>query len=142
MIQPVRKPQTPSFSTVLPGSRKYGDLVRDVDAIAKYLKLFTGTYLDQLMSQIVQQVNTQVQGVGPVLPSAPLLIPTAAIHHVSGVAAIDTINAPSAFSGPLFLIPDGAWTLVLGGNIGKATTAVVGQVMMVVFDYTLWYPSY
>jgi hypothetical protein len=141
MNAPIGKPQSPSFPQVGPG-RKYEDVLKSMNALGLYLRQFTGPYLDQILSQIINQLNTQVQSVGPILPSAATIIPTNPVHHVSGVAAIDTISIDPAFSGPIFLIPDGAWTLTTGGNIGKATSAVVGQVMTLVFDYEFWWPSY
>jgi hypothetical protein len=65
------------------------------------------------------------------------------IFHVSGTAAIATINAPlTSFRGSVTIIPDGAFTLTTAGNIGKASTAVVGQAMTLHYDGVKWYPSY
>ena len=109
--------------------------------------------LDETLGQVIGQVNSGVQGVGVVLDSADaMLTPTAPIHHVTGVGVITTIAPPgsmqsttdvSAFSGPVWLIADGAWLLATGGNIAAAVTAVVGKAVMVVYDPNskLWYPS-
>lgn len=65
------------------------------------------------------------------------------IFHVSGTAAISTINPPNtSFVGSVTIIPDGAFTLTALGNIGKASTAVVGQAMTLHYDGIKWYPSY
>jgi hypothetical protein len=65
------------------------------------------------------------------------------IFHVSGTAAISTINPPvTSFIGSVTIIPDGAFTLTALGNIGKASTAVVGQAMTLHYDGVKWYPSY
>lgn len=66
------------------------------------------------------------------------------ILHVSGTAAIATIEVPiTSFLGSVTLVPDGAFTLTtVGGNIGKAATAVVGQAMTLHYDGNKWYPSY
>ena len=65
------------------------------------------------------------------------------IFHVSGTAAIATINLPlTSFIGSVTIIPDGAFTLVTGGNIAVASTAVVGKAMTLHYDGAAWYPSY
>jgi hypothetical protein len=65
------------------------------------------------------------------------------IFHVSGTAAISIIDAPiPSFRGSVTIIPDGAFTLTTAGNIGKASTAVVGQAMTLHYDGVKWYPSY
>lgn len=94
------------------------------------------------LNGLISQVNSQVQGVGTVLASAPTLALTNAIHHVSGTAAIKNIMPTGGFTGPVWLIPDGLWTTVTGGNIGLGTIAVVGKALTMVFDGTKWWPSY
>jgi hypothetical protein len=65
------------------------------------------------------------------------------IFHVSGTTAINTIEVPlTSFRGTVTIIPDGAFTLTTAGNIGKASTAVVGQAMTLHYDGVKWYPSY
>jgi hypothetical protein len=91
---------------------------------------------------IIGQLNSQVQSVGAALKSAGTLTLTNPIHHVSGVQAIKTIEPPEGFTGPVWLVPDGLWTTIVGGNIGLASTAVVGRVLMLVFDGKTWWPSY
>lgn len=68
---------------------------------------------------------------------------TEQIFHISGTAAISTIDPPlTSFRGSVTIIPDGAFTLTALGNIGKASTAVVGQAMTLHYDGVKWYPSY
>jgi len=65
------------------------------------------------------------------------------IFHVSGTTAINTIEPSlTSFRGSVTIIPDGAFTLTTAGNIGKASTAVVGQAMTLHYDGVKWYPSY
>lgn len=65
------------------------------------------------------------------------------IFHVSGTTAIANISIPyTSFRGSVTIIPDGAFTLTTAGNIGKASTAVVGQAMTLHYDGVKWYPSY
>lgn len=88
--------------------------------------------------------NINDQQIGTAIASAATISPDHPIHHVTGTAAISTINVPTGHSGPLHLIPDGIFTLATGGNIAKASTAVVGQTMILTYDQSsaLWYPSY
>ena len=88
------------------------------------------------------QLNSQVQGVGPALASATTITPSSAIHHVTGSATISTINAPSGFSGPAWLISDAGFSLTTGGNISRAVGPfAAGQLVMVVYDpaTATWY---
>lgn len=90
-------------------------------------------------------INSGTQGVGDVLVADTTLILTHPIHHVSGSAVIQNIIPQPGFSGPVWLIADGVWSLTVvappDGNIASAKTAVVGTAMMLVFDMELWYPS-
>ena len=77
---------------------------------------------------------------GSILASASTIAPTAAIHHVSGSAAIGTITIPyTGFVGTITLIPDGAWTWTVGGNIGTTGTATIGRPVQFTYDGTLWW---
>jgi hypothetical protein len=94
------------------------------------------------------QANT---GLGPyvqfgaTLASASGLTITNAIHKVSGTVAIDNINyfGNTILPGHMvYLIPTGAFTTTTVGNIALASTAVVGKMLILMFDGTKWYPSY
>lgn len=100
--------------------------------------------LEETFQKIHDQINSSVQSVGSDLPSATTITPTNPIHVVTGSAEITTITVPRGFSGPVFLVPGGAWTMAAGGNIATATAAVLNKVMTVVYSYRseLWYPSY
>lgn len=99
--------------------------------------------LTDFIYQVTHQVNTQVQGVGLPLNSASTLMPTHAIHKVSAVdSPVTSIHAPPGFTGPLFLIPTGAWTFATGGNIALSGMAVAGKLLVLVYDGQVWYPSY
>lgn len=97
--------------------------------------------LKSILQNLISQHNSDVT-VGPVIPAATTIKVTAAYHHVSGTAAIKNITAPPGFKGAIHLIPDGLFTTVTGGNIGLATTAVVGKIITLVFDGSKWWPSY
>jgi len=80
--------------------------------------------------------------VGNALSSNTTITPIRGVHHVTGTTTITTITVPSGFTGTLVLIPDGLWSTNTGGNIAKATTAVVGKALHMTYDGTSWYPSY
>lgn len=75
------------------------------------------------------------------ITSATTINPFGGLFHISGTAAIDTMNPPFT-AGCLQIIPDGAWTTTTAGNFALATTAVVGKLLTACYDGTKWYPSY
>ena len=104
--------------------------------------------LTATVNQLTDQANLDVT-IGAVLPSAVSITLTNQFHHVSGTAAIKTIVIPSdsvtggGFTGgAIYLIPDAAWTTITGGNIGLGSTAVVGKVLIMVYDGSKFWPSY
>lgn len=102
--------------------------------------------LNRTLAEFIQratvQLNSQVQGVGSPLTSESTLRPTHPIHKVSAGSPVQFIAPPVGFTGPLFLIPTGAWGWVTGGNIGLSGTAVAGKLLILVYDGQAWYPSY
>lgn len=115
--------------------------------------------LDAQFREILEQINSQVQGVGEDIVAAATIRPTHSIHRVSGSAAIDTIAPPNAqrgvdelyaerlvssFTGPVILIPSSgsSWTLTTGGNIALAATSADFKALICVFDGENWYPTY
>lgn len=114
----------------------------------------TGDILD------VQAAGTNQDGFTPqgipfhrfssAVASATTIAPTAPAFHVSGTTTITTITPPtnctsSAETGcVLHIIPDGLWSTATGGNIDIATTAVVGKLLIMIYDQAQakWYPSY
>ena len=128
-------PNPPAVS----GVEKYSGLAASVVKIGKWASEQT-RYLQTTLQNIKQQLNTQ-QSVGAVLPSAAAITVSSAVHHVSGAVAISTINAPSGFSGPIWLWADGAFSITTGGNITLARGPfTVGQVVELVYDpiVALW----
>lgn len=101
---------------------------------------------------IINSANPTVQPDGffqstpeAAVASATTITPTGTKFHVTGTNAIATINLPwPGFAGQLALIPDAAFTTTAAGNIAKASTAVIGQVLYMTYDYNAgkWYPSY
>ena len=78
---------------------------------------------------------------GATLPSAATIVPTAAIHAVSGTSVVSTITPPyTGFIGTVTLIPTGLWSWDMLGNIATAGSASVGQPIPFTFNGTSWYP--
>lgn len=121
--------------------------------------------LQDVLTRMIDQVNSQVQGVGADLTVSGVnatVTATSAIHHVGGTGSLKFIYLPvdqvgttntntarrvSSFTGPIFVIPTAAWTTVNTGTgswrIGSPnTTAVVGKLMVFTFDGDAWYGSY
>lgn len=83
-------------------------------------------------------------GIGPDLASATTIVPTHGIHHVTGTAAIATIDPPPGITSPaaihgveaatVTLIPAGAFTWTAAGNIAIAGTATVDVPVTFLYD--------
>jgi len=80
------------------------------------------------------------------IASATTITPKTDIIHVTGTTPIVNINGSfgGGFSGILFIIPVGAFTTTTAGNINNVSTAIVGQLMIMVYSKVdkKWYPSY
>lgn len=71
-----------------------------------------------------------------------ITFPTGLIHAVSGALAITGITVPYVgFQGMIIVIPQAAFTWTAAGNIGLAGTAVIGKLIIFVYDGTKWWPS-
>ena len=84
-------------------------------------------------------------GVGADVASATTITPTGQIFRVTGAVAIATINLPfTSFSGQITLIPTGAFTTTIAGNIALASTAVVSKALILTYLPATgkWHPSY
>ncbi len=115
------------------------------NAIVRYsnTKLINRNLSGTIVKNITLQ-NTSSATTTAIASAATIVIEDGGqIFHVSGTAAINTIDATNpSFRGSVTIIPDGAFTLTTAGNIGKASTAVVGQAMTLHYDGVKWYPSY
>ncbi len=143
MNQPLANIQVPNAPT-LGNTAKYHGLSQAIARLYEWARDLTNS-LNTIFGNIQDQINSQVQCFGDALDSTTgTLMLTNPNHHVTGAGAITDIIAPSEFSGPVMLIPDGAFTLATGGNIALAAQAVVNRAMTVVYDPVaeLWYPSY
>jgi hypothetical protein len=144
MNKPIRRPSSPQLTQPSQQQKSFQDLRSEVVSISKDIRSVL-QYTDQLFTEIIALINSSTQGVGEDIASAATISPVWPIHRVTGTAAIDTINPPAGFSGPLWLIPTDLWTTVTGGNIALGTTAVVNRVLILVYENInseLWYPSY
>lgn len=97
---------------------------------------------ESFYQQVVNPGGATNFAVGPNIASAATIAPTFGVQHVTGTTPISTITPPwPGFTGAITLIPDGAWTLVTGGNINSAYTAIVGSPVVVEFDGSKWFPN-
>ena len=145
MNSPIQQFQLPDSPGALSPARSpaYHEVVSKLNEHATCAKRTT-VNLANWLSQVRTQLNTQVQGEGAVLASAATISPTNAIHHVSGNAAIKTINTPKGFSGPVWLLMQGAPSFAAGGNIALARGPFTpGQAVRIVYSQNtqMWYPE-
>jgi hypothetical protein len=114
--------------------KQYTALANTVREQARWNKR-SSRYIQDKLNEFQGQLNSQVQGVGAVIASAATITVSAAMHHITGVAAIATINAPAGFSGPVFLFADGAFSVTTGGNILLARGPYTpGQLVILAYD--------
>lgn len=82
---------------------------------------------------------------GSAVASATSITPTGTYFTVSGtVNPVNTVVVPAGFAPgmALYLEPTAVWTTGTGGNILLGSTAVVGKVLILVWNGTKWVPSY
>jgi hypothetical protein len=80
---------------------------------------------------------------GLTIASATTIVVTNSVVPVSGTTAIATITATGTAAGQtVTLIPTGIFTTTTAGNIGLASTAVVGKALILTWDGTKFWPSY
>lgn len=100
---------------------------------------------NKTLGDMQSQLNSQVQSYGAALDSTGgTLALTNPNHHVTGTGAVATIDPPAGFSGPVFLVADGAFSLVTGGNIAVAAGPfTVNQLVELDYDPATnqWYPA-
>jgi hypothetical protein len=88
-----------------------------------------------------------LDGTGPDIPSAATIAPAYKTQRISGAVTISTITDPAGYAGQFCTIPSpgATWVTNTAGNIGKASTAVPGQMLCWGFDGVTtfkWWPSY
>jgi len=131
-------PQAPQFR-----GDSYTNLVESVKSLFRWAAKLNN-FLNLLLTQLAQNANTGQATFGKNIASASSILVTDSLHHITGTAAIRTINSPPSFAGgPIWLVADGAWSLVTGGNIAAPATPAVGDTVEVIFDpvLKLWYPE-
>lgn len=118
--------------------------------------------LQDALTRVIDQVNSQVQGLGEDLTVSGVnatVTASAAIHHIGGTGSLQYIYLPvdqvgttdtntsrriSSFTGPIFVIPTAAWSIVNTGvgsfSIASANgTVTVGKLIVFTFDGSQWY---
>ncbi len=102
----------------------------------------------QLVTYSTQQVMPALLVGSPISSTGVnvTIAPSAPIHHITNTGSIQTITAPSRFTGggQVTLIPDALFTMTTGGNIAIAVAAAVNKALIMTYDFgtSLWYPSY
>lgn len=114
--------------------------------------------LKESLQDIINQLNSQVQGTGADIVAAENIRVTNAIHHVTGSATIRTIELPfeqigmasissitrnrkqTGFTGPIWLVSQGGFSLGTGGNISAAKTTSPGDCVNLVYCGQQWHP--
>jgi hypothetical protein len=90
--------------------------------------------MPDLYHQNFDTVQSNQQPNPVTVASAGTITPTTFMTIVSGTAAVATITPPVTGQHMLAFVPTGAFTTTLAGNIAKASTAVVGQVLLMFYD--------
>jgi len=100
--------------------------------------------MSDLLFQNFSTVQSNQQPTPVTVASAGTLAPVGLITFVSGTAAVANITPPVTGQHMLVLMPTGAFTTVATGNVGKASTAVVNQPMLLFYDPNTnkYWPSY
>lgn len=77
-----------------------------------------------------------------IIASATEIAVSHSVVHVSGTAAVATIDPPDQCPATceIVLIPDGQFTLATGGNVASAASVLVNRPIRLVYDGALWYP--
>lgn len=93
------------------------------------------------MGDVLNQVNTQVQGVGDDIASATSIAVSSVIQRVTGTASIQTITPPPGFSGPIFLLSRDGFSFITGGNIANAVAVPSNALATLVYtpQLDLWW---
>lgn len=107
--------------------------------------LNNGATLDCLGSQWVTTNSYAGQPVfGATVASATTIGATGTYFKVSGTTTIQTLTVPAGWAPgmTIYLEPTGLWSTNTSGNIGLATTGVVGKVLGLTWNGTKWQPSY
>src|SRR5262245_1099464 len=90
--------------------------------------------MSDLLFQNLSTVQSDKQPNPVTVASAGTLAPQSFITNVSGTAAVANITPPVTGQHMLAFVPSGAFTTTTAGNIAKASTAVVGQVLLLFYD--------
>lgn len=81
---------------------------------------------------------------GSTVASATTIAATGTYFKVSGTTTIQTVTVPAGWAPGMSLLlePTALWSTNTSGNIGLATTGVVGKVLILTWNGTKWQPSY
>lgn len=145
-------PKPPDYPEKLQASPGFRDWLGD---LTKFGRELVRALTDDLKA-IHTQINTGVQGIGADISTTEVgfdgsITPLYPIVRVTGAGEVNVIKAPEGFSGPVFLISAGGFSVsqyvVDGdgrrtGNIALDLTTVTGQCLGVIYNPVteLWHP--
>jgi hypothetical protein len=111
------------------------------DGNNQILGAYTNNGARSVQSYTVNAIPSAILGTS--IATGSTITPVAPIFHVFGAGTIKTITVPTNIVGTqVCAIPDNTWSTDLTGNIGLASTAVVGKTLCWTWDQTKWWPSY
>ena len=90
--------------------------------------------MSDLLFQNFSTVQSNLQPNPATLASATTVTPVTFLTNITGAVAIANITPPVTGQHMLAFLPGAAFTTVATGNIAKASTAVVGQVLLLFYD--------
>lgn len=92
----------------------------------------------------VQSHSGLIAGKGGDLASGATITPTHTMHNVTGIGVVQTITAPAGLKAGtmLVLVPKGIFTANALENVAVGVTAVVDRALILVWNGTVWVPTY
>jgi hypothetical protein len=99
--------------------------------------------IEDHVNEMTDAHNTATQQVGPAIVAADTIAVSNAMHPITGAGTINTITPSPGFSGPIFLLAKGAFSLGATGNIAIAKGPFqAGEHISLAYNDLegLWYP--
>lgn len=90
--------------------------------------------MSDLLHQNLATVQSNLQPAPVTVASTTTISPSTFVTFVSGTVQITTVTPPVTGQHLLVLIPTGQFTTVTTGNLSVATTAVVGDPLLLFYN--------
>ena len=100
--------------------------------------------MPDLLFQQFSTVQSSAMPAPATVASAATIAPTGFLTNITGTAAIVNITPPVSGAHMIALLPAAAFTTTAAGNIAKASTGVVNQILLLVYNPVTgkYIPSY